>query len=161
MKQPLLVIMGIFIIVAIAFLALRFNGADDQVFVATPTAVNSPPLGQPEFLQIAPDVVLDAPEKTTSLLSVANEVNVSIDDEGFDPATITIPVGTTVVFTNNGQALHWPASDPHPTHTNVSGFDAEKGLPTGETYSFTFTEQGTFGMHDHLNAKMKGLIVVQ
>ncbi|MBI3251353.1 MAG: hypothetical protein HYZ62_00405, partial [Candidatus Andersenbacteria bacterium] len=63
---------------------------------------------------------------------------ISITDTGFEPAQVTVAPGATVTFVNNGQALHWPASAPHPTHTALPGFDAKKGLATGESYSFTF-----------------------
>jgi plastocyanin len=72
-----------------------------------------------------------------------------------------VKAGTTVTFINNGQALHRPASDPHPIHTGLPGLDAGKGLATGETYVFTFTKVGTFGMHDHFNTSLKATIIVQ
>lgn len=88
-------------------------------------------------------------------------VKVSITDTGFLPATMTVPVNTTVTFTNNGQGAHWLASDPHPTHTAQAGFDAKRGLATGEAYTFTFTASGTWGYHDHLNPRVTGTIVVK
>ncbi|MEX2054907.1 MAG: cupredoxin domain-containing protein [Candidatus Andersenbacteria bacterium] len=88
-------------------------------------------------------------------------VTIAIDDTGFTPATITIPVNTTVTFTNNGQALHWPASDNHPTHEILPEFDSEKGLQTGESYSHTFTKTGTWEFHDHLNPRATGQVTVQ
>ncbi len=86
---------------------------------------------------------------------------VTFTDTGITPSTLTVPVNTTVTFTNNGQGTHWPASDPHPTHTGLPGFDADKALSTGESYSFTFTTKGTWGFHDHLNPRLKGSIIVQ
>lgn len=89
------------------------------------------------------------------------EMTVSITDTGFEPSKVTIPVGTTVVFVNNGQALHWPASDVHPTHEILPGFDAKRGLATGETYSYTFQTKGSWSMHDHLNPRATGIITVE
>lgn len=90
-----------------------------------------------------------------------SEVTVSMTDTGFEPSTVTIPVGTTVVFVNNGQALHWPASDVHPTHEILPGFDAKRGLATGDTYSYTFQKKGSWGMHDHLNPRSTATVVVE
>lgn len=92
---------------------------------------------------------------------VAAATTVAIDDNGFAPATATVKAGTAVTFTNHGQAPHWPASDPHPTHTNLAGFDSKRGLATGESYAYTFTTPGTWGFHDHLNPTVKGTVIVQ
>ncbi|MDZ4225407.1 MAG: cupredoxin domain-containing protein [Candidatus Andersenbacteria bacterium] len=92
--------------------------------------------------------------------AVAEEVTVDIGDTGFTPATVTVAAGTKVTFVNNGQAAHWPASDPHPVHTDLPGFDAKHGLQTGEEYSFVFDKVGSWGFHDHLNPTLTGEIVV-
>ncbi|MBI4127967.1 MAG: hypothetical protein HY459_02755 [Parcubacteria group bacterium] len=86
---------------------------------------------------------------------------VSITSEGFSPTTLNITVGDTVTFVNRDTDPHWPASTPHPVHTDVPGFDALHGLATNETYSFTFTEVRTVTYHDHLNPSVRGTIVVQ
>jgi plastocyanin len=151
--KTLPIIIGIILIAFIAFLALRPGEQAVPVTEETPMATVIPTTG-PEFLQVVPSVVPDVVLEDSS-------ADVAIDDTAFTPSTITVPVGTTVVFTNNGQAPHWPASDPHPVHTDLSAFDAKKGLATGEKYSYTFTTKGTFSMHDHLNARIKGSIVVQ
>lgn len=86
---------------------------------------------------------------------------ISMDDTGFSPATLSVAVGTTVVFVNDGQALHWPASAVHPTHEVLPGFDSKKGIATGDRYSYTFTEAGTWRFHDHLNPQLTGTIIVE
>lgn len=159
MKQFLAVTIGVVIIGGAIFFMVRSEDADELTVEATPVALISPE-DHGAFVAIAPittpnGVVASVPA------GVANSVAVSMSDEAFEPATLSISAGDTVVFTNNGQALHWPASDPHPVHTDLLGFDAKKGLTTGETYSYVFTKPGTFGMHDHLNAKVKGTIVVE
>lgn len=77
-------------------------------------------------------------------------VTISLSETGFSPAAVTIAAGTTVTFVNDGQAAHWPASAVHPTHDLLPGFDAKRGLATGETYSYTFMAAGRWGCHDHL-----------
>lgn len=84
--------------------------------------------------------------------------NVSINEEGFSPEVLNIPLGSTVVWTNDGQKAHWPASNYHPTHTLYpeeggclgSKFDACKGLLNGETFTFKFDKEGNWTVHDHL-----------
>ena len=74
-----------------------------------------------------------------------------------------------VTFINKDSVPHWPASGEHPTHQDYpeeggcigSKFDACSGLKTGETYSFTFNEKGTWNYHDHLNSGLGGVIIVE
>lgn len=94
-----------------------------------------------------------------SKVSVNNEVvTVIINDEGFSPDRIVVSQGATVIFLNQGERLHWPASNPHPAHTLYpkgggcidSSFDACRGLKKGESFSFKFDILGQWPAHDHL-----------
>lgn len=80
---------------------------------------------------------------------------------GFSPRSVTVKSGSTVAFKNESSGELWVASDPHPIHTGLLGFDAKKGIASGQTYSFTFTKAGTFGFHDHLNPSHTGTVVVE
>lgn len=102
-----------------------------------------------------------SPAPSVSPTAQPAAATIAITDTGFSPQTTTVAVGTTVTFVNNGQALHWPASDVHPTHQLLPGFDALKGLSTGETYAFTFSQPGSWTCHDHLNPQLKCTIVVE
>ena len=88
-------------------------------------------------------------------------VTVSISSREFSPKVVLIAVGGTVTWINSDSVAHQPASDPHPSHSAVPGFDARSGLLTGESFQFTFAKAGTFGYHDHLNAALVGTIVVR
>lgn len=155
MKNSTSIVIGVIVIIAVVFLAMQYANTDEEDQQAALYPSISPAV-QNELTELAPsDVPVTSPSQIPKLATI------SIDDTGFTPSTLTIAAGTTVLFTNNGQALHWPASDPHPTHGGMSGFDAKKGLATGEVYSFVFTKAGTFGMHDHLNVKLKATIIVQ
>jgi len=146
---------------------------------AQPTAGSS---GNGQFLQEAPEEVptgeglpVEGAGEAAGDAMVEGATTVAISDTGFEPADVTVSAGDTVTFVNNGQAPHWPASDVHPTHTSYPGsdiqkcgtaeaagiFDACKGLQTGEEYSFTFTEPGSWEYHDHLNARQGGTITVE
>ncbi len=118
-------------------------------------------------------VLLAAPLLATAH-EAASETVIKITEQGFDPSTVTIPVGTTVRFENAGTRPHWPASNIHPTHTLYPGssvakcgtadepsiFDACRGIAPGASYSFTFDYVGSWKMHDHLAANHTGAIVV-
>lgn len=80
---------------------------------------------------------------------------------GFSPAVLHVRRGQTVTFRNDSTGNLWVASNPHPIHTDLSGFDALRPLGASETYVYTFTRLGTFGYHNHLNAAHQGTIVVE
>jgi plastocyanin len=88
-------------------------------------------------------------------------VVVHVTDEGFEPRSITVEAGRTVVFENVGDEAHWPASDDHPTHQEYPGFDPRKPVQPGEEWSFTFDRPGEWGYHDHMNPYLTGEIVVR
>lgn len=78
----------------------------------------------------------------------------------FNPSSLTIKAGDIVVFKNQSNADFWPASNPHPTHTDYPEFDAKQNIPAGSNYQFKFLKVGTWGYHNHLNHVIGGTIVV-
>ena len=80
---------------------------------------------------------------------------VKIDNFSFGPATLTVPVGTTVTWTNRDDI----------PHTVVSSDDAKtfksKVLDTDEKFSFTFTKPGSYPYFCSIHPKMTGKVVVQ
>jgi len=85
---------------------------------------------------------------------------ISMTSSGFSPATLTVTKGTKVTFKNNDTKSRWPASDPHPTHTDLAGFDAGRVIDPGSSYVYTFDKVGTWGFHDHLNPFYRGSVTV-
>ncbi len=96
----------------------------------------------------------------TTNTEVKTTAKVEITTGGFAPTLVTIKKGGTVTWENEATALAWPASDPHPAHTGLAGFDTGLGLVKDATYSFIFNTAGTFGYHDHLNASHTGTVKV-
>lgn len=78
---------------------------------------------------------------------------VTISGFAFQPTTLTIATGTTVNWTNNDSAAHTATSD---TGVWSSGAIGQNG-----TYSFTFSQPGTYPYHCTIHAFMKGTIVVE
>jgi plastocyanin len=101
------------------------------------------------------------PSDAPSPAPTSGPVTVTIMSSGYSPNNITVKSGTTVTFVNNDTKGHWPASNPHPTHTDLPGFDAHKSIPPGSSYSFVFTKVGTWGFHDHLFPTQGGKIIVE
>jgi plastocyanin len=77
---------------------------------------------------------------------------VSIVDFAFQPASLEVAAGTTVTWTNNGQARHTATADD-------GTFDSGRLRP-GESFSFTFNTPGTFAYHCDVHPDMTGTIVV-
>jgi len=69
----------------------------------------------------------------------AETKNVSIKDFAFDPKTITVNVGDTITWKNDGQAEHTAQADD-------GSFDSGD-LAAGKSFSFTFTKAGTFAYY--------------
>ena len=82
-------------------------------------------------------------------------------EDGYTPNTLTVSQGETIVFHNESSKDMWPASAPHPTHTNYPEFDAKRAISPGETYEFTFTKIGAWKFHDHRDPAKFGTITVE
>jgi plastocyanin len=84
--------------------------------------------------------------------SAAN-VDVKIDNFSFGPQTLTVPVGTTVVWTNRDDIPH--------TVVSTDGVFKSKVQDTDEKFSYTFTKPGTYSYFCSVHPKMTGKVVVQ
>ena len=99
---------------------------------------------------------------------------VEVNEKGFEPLTIEIKKGESVVWMAGDVQRFWIASNNHPTHTRYpnssiekcgtsnqsSTFDACRVYFTGENYSFKFDRVGSWGYHDHIRAWAMGTVVV-
>lgn len=83
----------------------------------------------------------------------AQSMSVTIVNFSFQPATLTIPVGTTVTWTNQDTAPH--------TSTSDTGVWNSGTLSTGQSYSRTFSQPGTFPYHCNVHPNMHGTVVVE
>lgn len=99
-------------------------------------------------------------EKISVQVNQSEEKIVRYTNEGFEPKTLEISVGTKVTFINETTSGMWTASAPHPAHTNLPGFDALRNMNKGESYSYTFTKAGTWAYHNHTSAGKFGKIIV-
>lgn len=82
-------------------------------------------------------------------------VEVKIDNFSFGPAALTVPVGTTVTWTNRDDIPHTVVSTDEP-----KAFKS-KVLDTDEKFSFTFTKAGTYPYFCSVHPKMTGKVIVQ
>jgi len=78
---------------------------------------------------------------------------VKIDNFSFGPATLTVPVGTTITWTNRDDIPH--------TVVSTEGAFKSKVLDTDEKFSFTFSKAGSYPYFCSIHPKMTGKVVVQ
>jgi plastocyanin len=78
---------------------------------------------------------------------------VKIDNFVFGPQAITVPVGTTVTWTNSDDIPH--------TAVSTDGIFKSKVMDTDEKFSYTFTKAGTYSYYCSVHPKMTGQVVVK
>jgi plastocyanin len=82
----------------------------------------------------------------------AQPASVSIVDFAFNPSAITVAAGTTLTWQNTGRATH--------TTTSTTGAWNSGRLSPGQTFSFTFTQAGTFPYRCDIHQSMQGTVTV-
>jgi plastocyanin len=85
----------------------------------------------------------------------ASTIEVKVDNFSFGPVTLTVPVGTTVMWTNRDDIPHTIVSTDDP-----KAFKS-KVLDTDEKFSFTFSKPGTYPYFCSIHPKMIGKVIVQ
>jgi amicyanin len=78
---------------------------------------------------------------------------VAIANMAFNPASMTIPLGATVTWTNTDPVAH--------TVTAVGGAFNSGHLNPGQSFSYRFDKAGTFDYQCTYHPYMKGTIIVQ
>ena len=94
-----------------------------------------------------------SPSATASDQPSATNAEIAIDNFSFGPQTLTIPVGTTVTWTNRDDIPH--------TVVSTDGVFKSKVRDTGEKFSYTFGKAGTYSYFCSVHPKMAGKVVVQ
>jgi plastocyanin len=85
--------------------------------------------------------------------AAASALEVRVDNFTFGPATLTVPVNSTVTWVNKDDLPHVVASN--------DGVFKSKALDTEDKYSYTFSKPGTYAYFCSIHPKMVGKIVVQ
>ncbi|MDO8689373.1 MAG: cupredoxin family copper-binding protein [Dehalococcoidia bacterium] len=108
--------------------------------------------GQPA----APVSSTAAPAAATTVAGAAPAAavtDVAIQNFAFGPKTLTAPVGTTVRWTNKDSAAH--------TVTGGKGAFESGNLAQGQSFSFKFTQAGTYDYACKIHPNMTATITVQ
>ncbi len=71
----------------------------------------------------------------------------------FNPNSLSVPAGSTIVFTNK---------DPEQHNVNIQKLNVDKILKPNEKFSYTFSSPGTYTVNNRLsNQPMQATIIVQ
>ncbi|MGW1197091.1 cupredoxin domain-containing protein [Streptomyces sp. NPDC002536] len=90
---------------------------------------------------------------TAAQTTFAATTQVPIVNYAYSPATLKVSRGTTVTWTNQDSA-------PHTVTSSVSGPLDSPMLDQNDTFSFTFSNAGTFSYYCAVHPSMKGTVVV-
>ena len=117
---------------------------------AAPAPAPAAPAAEPQVLRD------DAPvpaEKDKPLAIAAASTGVTISDFQFSPGTVTVNVGDTVTWSNNGPTGHSATANDGSFDTGI--------LQKGSSGSHTFSQAGSFSYICTPHPFMKGTVVVQ
>ena len=96
-----------------------------------------------------------SPGASPAASPAAGEVTIDIVDFAFEPASVTISLGTTVTWVNKGPTAHTTVAFDGGEKTWDSGI-----MEAGDTFSFTPTEAGTYDYICGLHPNMKATLIV-
>lgn len=164
--RPLLLIIAVLALIVLGYLAFSAaNREAEPAFKATSGTVAT--TSNPAATTTSPQVPSPAPAAST-----ASAITVAYGPNGFTPSNVTVPVGSTVTFVNQGADRMWVGVDEHPTHTQYDGTTTQEHCANGPTaqvfdqcgagssYSFVFTKAGAFEYHNHARASHGGTVSV-
>jgi plastocyanin len=83
----------------------------------------------------------------------AEDATAKIDNFTFVPARLTVKAGTTVTWRNEDDIPH--------TVTSATRLFKSKALDTADSFSFTFTEPGTYEYFCSLHPRMTATVVAE
>jgi plastocyanin len=95
----------------------------------------------------------------TTQTQVPGATVVNIQNFAFNPASITVPKGTTVTWVNQDTANHEIVNDAQGSIAQGASFTSNS-LPKGASYSFKFDNPGDYPYHCSIHPSMKATVVV-
>jgi plastocyanin len=89
-----------------------------------------------DFIYGEPQPISELSESSAPVTAGAETIDIAIADNSFTPPTITVPVGTTLVWTHGGQRQH--------TVTAENGDFNSGTLEQNATFQHTFDQPGVY-----------------
>lgn len=159
-KKIIIYILIVLVVIIGAFYLFRSSGSYGPSASPVPSADQTTPLatGVPTPLTssiqptpVAP-LIKSSPTATATPDTASTKTrNVNINNFSFNPGTLNISKGDTVVWTNRDSAPHQVTGD------NLNS----PVISNGQDFSFVFNSSGTFAYHCAIHPSMKGTIIVK
>ena len=152
-------LLGLLAAAGVATCVLALTGLAGSNAVTPATTVSTPKVnlaalqqGAAQSLQALTGAM--APAQPAAAPAASGAMQVTIQNYAFSPATLTIPAGTTVVWTNKDTAPH--------TVTVRSGpvTFSSPNLQQGDTFTYTFTQPGTYQYYCAVHPNMTASVTV-
>ena len=106
-----------------------------------------------------PHAILTTGSVSPTIQNSVSANTIQINRKGFDPVSITVPVGSTVRWVNEDST-----ADPglyNPTHRiALVNFENSPLLSSGQGWSRIFTERGSYDYNDMIHTTMTGTVIV-
>lgn len=105
------------------------------------------------------DVAEESTNSEEAAPTPSERMSITYTDNGFEPADITVKKGTVITVTNESSKSVQFSSADHPTHRENPEMNLQT-LSPGESDSYTASEAGTWGYHDHIDESQTGTVTV-
>jgi plastocyanin len=156
MKKGLFIVLVVFILTALFSLSCSSGSTTPTTTFTTTSSISATTTTTTSTLPTTTTTstsTITSTTSTTTTTTTPQNAMVTIKDFAYSPATLTISVGTTVVWENQDSVPHTVTSD--------TGLFDSGTLSNGGTFSFTFTSPGTFNYGCTIHPYMHGTIIVQ
>lgn len=154
-KRPLWQWILLYVVIAIIAYGLIYY------FFFAKKGYNYNQTGQYQYPTATQQATTPTTTQTTPTGSSTQQQNaVTLTQNGWSPATLTIKVGQTVTWINKSGQVATVNSNPHPTHTDYPPLNLGS-FSNGSSLSLVFPKAGTYGYHNHLSPSETGTIIVQ
>ncbi len=147
------------VIVALLLSSCQFHTGLGSLLSGKKSSTNATPTKHIRATHTPPSPKTPSANQTTAAPTMASTVAapasnaVSITSAGFQPNALSVKVGTTVTWTNNDSAAHTVTSD-------TAGVFDSGPINQGATFTFTFSQAGTFTYHSTSDPSMTGTVTV-
>lgn len=154
------IIIGIVVVILVAggiywFMQSQNSASNTSPYGTTATSSPTPaaaPAANPPPAPTTNPSLAPGPTSLPPQTSAPAVHNVTIQNFSFNPSSITVKKGDTVIWTNKDPMGH--------TVTGNNGGPSSQTVDTNATYSYTFNSIGTFPYHCSIHPSMTGTVTV-
>lgn len=149
MRQNIVLLIGLVIILVVIGVIISY--ARNVSSKNAPASYSAHSSTTPTVSQMSSPLMMTV----TPTSAVQNGTNITIQNMAFSPSSLTVKKGATVTWTNKDVVEHTVIAD-----NGSSGGLNSAPLQNGQTYSFTFTQPGTYHYSCSIHPYMHGTIIV-